>query len=243
LAREEAMPAPADGVKPSESAATNRIIERGKATAEEVLLKYEEDAVAVERRFERFETIAAQRRNAIEREQAKWDALWTGKNATAESRIEELRKQLRDVEGAAVLDDRWQKLTGEVAILEEQLRAQTHEIEALTGKSEAERAQIKQEERELKEEKEKLKSDVSALSQKLIGQKVEMETLRHQEEVVKLRTKDLAKGRTVAQTRLDIATKVLEVFQRQLTQAERKYQTLRHGTVRRVDCPKYCFML
>jgi chromosome segregation ATPase len=229
LARQEAISVPVGTLNPSDGAATTRIIERGKVTAEEFLLKYEEESVGVERRFERLEGIAAQRRNAIELEQAKWAALWKVKHKTADRRIEELRKELQEAENPSVLDDRWQTLTGETEALEEQLGAQAAEIKNLTEKSEAERAQIEQEEQELKEEKEKMRNELRALAQKLIEQKVAMDTLRHQEELVKLRTRDVAKRRIVAQTRLDIAARVLEVGQRQLVEAERQRQTLKQA--------------
>jgi hypothetical protein len=229
LTREEAVAASVPVAKPSEAVVTNRVIPRGKDTAEEFLLKYEEGAIAVERRFEQFERIAAQRRNAIELEQAKWTALWLVKHAEADSRIEELKKEMREAENPAALDDRWQKFDAEAESLEEQLRIQTKEIKDLAQRSEVERDRISQEEQEIKAEKEKLRNEAKALDQKLIEQKVEMDTLRHHGEVAKLTARDLAKRRDVAQTRLEIATKVLELLHRQLTEAERKLQTLKQG--------------
>ena len=110
----------------------NEKVTKMKDRVEDFLAKYEEDAAAVERRFERLERAAAQRRIAVDLEQSKWSALWNEKHQNADKMIAELEQKLRESESASALKTKLAELQTEHEELQRKIKEEQDEIAHLS---------------------------------------------------------------------------------------------------------------
>jgi hypothetical protein len=198
-----------------------------KDRVEDFLAKYEEDAAAVERRFERLERAAAQRRMAVELEQKKWVELWNEKHASADKMIQELEQKLKASESTAVLKERLTQLQAEHEQLKQRVADEQEEIRKLSEGPGSERELLERMEKETRDERERIAKLERELDAKAMQQQADEEDLDLREEDLRMRKEELDTKMRVLQLRETAAKRMLELYQQQLAGAEKRCENLR----------------
>lgn len=201
----------------------NRMMEH----VEEYLTKFEDDAAIIERRFERLEKAAAQRRNTVELEQSKWMALMREKIEQADAMATELEAQISAGDNEVTLKGKIERLTAEHNDISERIEKERAEIVELSGGPGSEREKLERLERETREERERIAKEELILSTRALEQQKEEETLMAHHDDLQIKRDNLASQENMLRMRQVGSGRMLTLYKNQLSAAENRYNSLK----------------
>jgi chromosome segregation ATPase len=198
-----------------------------KSQMEELRAKYEADSAVVQRRYDRLEKAALDKKGAVELEQTQWVELWNEKLHNADGQIAELEAKIKGAESSSALRTKLAQLLAEHEQLKRRVADETEDIRRLSEGPESGKELLDKMEREIRDQRERIAKMERQLDEEEMEQKAESQKINLQEEDLRVGHDELEKKMQLFQLRKTAALGMIDLYQRQLAAAQRRCQSLR----------------
>lgn len=191
------------------------------------IAQYEDDAAAIEKRYDRMERQANEKKGSVELEQFKWDAFWKDKHQSADQMIFDLEVKLQGQKSAEELAEDLKKIQQEYDEKVKEIQEKEKNLDDMRRATLSERSQAEKQDNDLIEERLKLEKIKKEVEQRFLQLQQTRDEIANTEDGVRTEKEELEAKLKSLKLEMESDEREFSISQQKLEDAKQRNISLK----------------